>query len=74
MPVLTIHITPIVPMINDETKFILASLQIDNLKSLLKGNEYETFLYSHLIPIQVELNRQLTNLKHSSKIQESNTN
>jgi hypothetical protein len=27
-------------------------------------------LYSHLIQVQVELQRQLTNLKHSSKIKE----
>jgi len=74
MPVLIIQTILTVLMINDESKFILALLQIDNLKNLLKGNEYEKFLYSHLIQIQVEVNRQLTNLKHSSKIQESNTN
>lgn len=55
---------------NEETKFILALMQIENLTSLLQGNEYQHFLYSHLIPIQVELQRQLTNLKHSSKIKE----
>jgi hypothetical protein len=27
-------------------------------------------LYSHLIQVQVELQRQLTNLNHSSKIKE----
>jgi hypothetical protein len=37
---------------------------------LLESNEYQKFLYSHLILIQVELRRQLTNLKHSSKIKE----
>lgn len=59
---------------NEQTKLILGLQQIDNLTSLLEGNEYQKFLYSHLIPIQVELQRQLTNLKHSSKIKESNTN
>ena len=55
---------------NDQTKLVLGLQQIDNLTSLLEGNEYQKFLYSHLIPVQVELQRQLTNLKHSSKIKE----
>ena len=46
---------------NDEkTKLILALLQVDNLTNLLKGNEYQDFLYSKLIGIQVELKRQLS--------------
>lgn len=55
---------------NQQTKLILALMQIDNLTSLIEGNEYQHFLYSHLISIQVELQRQLTNLTHSSKIKE----
>jgi hypothetical protein len=54
----------------EEIKLILALQQIENLTSLLKGNEYQQYLYSHLIQMQVELQRQLTNLKHSSKIKE----
>ena len=53
---------------NEQTKLILALMQIDNLTSLIEGNEYQKFLYSHLISVQVELRRQLTNLNHSSKI------
>lgn len=53
-----------------ENRLIMALMQIDNLTSLLEGNEYQQYLYSHLIPLQVELKRQLTNLKHSSKIKE----
>ena len=55
---------------NSQAKLILALQQIDNLTSLLEDNEYQTFLYSHLISIQVELQRQLTNLKHSTTIKE----
>jgi len=55
---------------DSQTKLILALMQIDNLTSILKDNEYEKFLYSHLISIQVELNRQLTNLTHSTTIKE----
>jgi len=49
---------------------ILALQQVENLISLLGGNEYEQYFYSHLIPIQVELKRQLTNSQNSSKIKE----
>lgn len=55
---------------SDQTKLILALMQIENLTSLLDGNEYQKFLYSHLISIQVELQRQLTKTQHSSKIKE----
>jgi len=55
---------------NEQTKLILALMQVQNLTFLTSGNEYEKFLYSHLISIQVELQRQLTNFTHSSKIKE----
>ena len=55
---------------NSEMKLILALMQIENLTSLLQGNEYAKFLYSHLISTKVELQRQLTNVQHSIKIKE----
>lgn len=45
---------------NDKTKIILALMQIDNLTKLLKGNEYQQFLYRNLISTKVELQRQLS--------------
>jgi len=45
---------------DDKIKLILARQQINNLVELLKGNEYEQFLYSKLIGIDVELTRQLS--------------
>jgi hypothetical protein len=51
-----------------EIKLLLAMDQIDNLTSLLEGNEYQQYLCSHLIQIQIELKRQLTCLQHSAKI------
>lgn len=54
----------------EEDRLILALQQIDNLTSLLEDNEYQQYIYFHLIQIQVELKRQLTNLKHSTKIKE----
>ena len=54
----------------DEVKLILALQQINNLTSLLEGNEYQQFLYGHLISVRCELERQLTNLKHTDKLKE----
>lgn len=45
---------------NEKSKLLLALLQIDNLTQLLKENEYQHFLYSHLISLQTELQRQLS--------------
>jgi hypothetical protein len=50
---------------NEQIKLSFALMQIENLTSLLKGNEYEKFLYSHLISIQIELQRQLSFLDKS---------
>ena len=55
---------------NDKTKTILALMQIDNLTKLIEGNEYQQFLYGKLISIQVELQRQLTNLCQTDNIKE----
>jgi hypothetical protein len=49
---------------NQETKFHLALIQIENLSQLVKDNEYEHFLVSHLVPIKVELQRQLSCIKN----------
>jgi len=54
----------------EEMKLILALQQINNLTDLLQDNEYRTFLYGHLISVKCELERQLTNLKHTGKLEE----
>jgi hypothetical protein len=57
-----------------ETQKITSALsQIDNLTILLEDNEWKTFLYSHLIPLKYELQRQqglLTNQTNSTNIEE----
>lgn len=45
-------------------------MQIENISNLIANNEYEQFFVSHLIPIKIELERQLTNIQHSRKIKE----
>ena len=44
-------------------KLLLALNLIEDLSQLLEDNEYQQFFYSHLISMQVELNRQLSNAK-----------
>ena len=48
---------------NQENKFHLALIQIENLSQLVKDNEYEHFFVSHLVPIKIELERQLSLIK-----------
>jgi len=47
---------------DDKTKFILALMQIENITNLTKDNEYEQFFVSHLMPLKIEIQRQLSNL------------
>jgi len=59
--------------VNDETKLHLALMQISNITELLKDNEYKVMLYSHLITVKVELERQLsllTKTNYYTKIKE----
>jgi len=53
-------------MREEKTKIIFALQQIDNISNLIEGNEYERFLISHLIPLKVEFERQLSHLTETS--------
>ena len=55
---------------NDKSKLILALQQIDNLTNLLADNASQAYIYHRLITIKYELERQLTNVTHQSKIKE----
>ena len=55
---------------NTETKLLLALSQVEGITKLMKDNEYEHHLNTFLTPVSAELNRQLTNLKQSSKMEE----
>ena len=54
----------------NEMKILLALNQIDNIMKLVKGNQWEIFFSRNLIPVRIELRRQLTFLQHSAKIKE----
>jgi hypothetical protein len=47
----------------DRIKLLFALMQIENISELMKENEYEQFMVSHLMPLKVEIQRQLSNLK-----------
>lgn len=53
---------------NEETKLILAKMQVMNVLSLIKDNSYETYMHLKLTSVYYELERQLTNLNKTSKI------
>ena len=55
---------------NTRTKLLLSLSQVEGITKLMKGNEYESYLNTFLTPIHAELNRQLTNLTQSSKMEE----
>jgi hypothetical protein len=53
----------------DEEVLTIAIMQVDNLVTLLDGNPYKNYLYNHLSPIKYELDRQLTNLVTTAKME-----
>lgn len=53
-----------------EYKLQISIQLVEELVNVLEGNEYETFFSQHLIPVKIELARQLTNLELNSKIEE----
>jgi hypothetical protein len=57
-------------MSKEKTNLVFALTQVENISELLKGNEYEHYLSTHLLPIKYEIIRQLTNLQNHSKIKE----
>jgi hypothetical protein len=60
-------------MMNEETRLLLALYQVEGITQLTKDNEYKHYLYCKLSSIKCELERQLTNLRHKSKIKEQTT-
>jgi hypothetical protein len=47
----------------EKQKLIMGLTQIDSLTDLLEGNEYQQYLYLHLVNIRTELERQLSHCK-----------
>jgi hypothetical protein len=51
-------------MSDEKTNLVFALTQVENISKLIKGNEYEHYLSTHILPIKHELERQLTNLQN----------
>lgn len=45
---------------NQETKLLIAKMQVENLTQLLKDNQYGKMMNSHLSALYYELERQLS--------------
>jgi hypothetical protein len=54
----------------DQTKLERAMNHLQIVIDLIRDNEYKQYMLSKLIPAQIELQRQLTNLNSSSKVTE----
>jgi len=52
---------------NEKERLLLALQQINNVTNLIQDNQYKQFLYGKLISIEIELQRQLTNLTHHER-------
>ena len=59
---------------NEKERLLLALQQINNIVNLIQDNQYKQFLYGKLISVEVELQRQLTNITYHERrrIQGSN--
>ena len=51
----------------EQTKLILAQMQVENLLNLLKDNPYENYMCGKLYGIKYEIERQLS-LKSKEKV------
>lgn len=54
----------------DEMKILEALEHLDNIKKLIKDNEWEISLSRHLISMRNEFQRQLTCLQYFAKMKE----
>ena len=59
---------------NEKERLLLALQQLNNITSLLQDNQCKDYLYGKLITIEVELQRQLTNITYHERrrLQKSN--
>ena len=52
---------------NEKERLLLALQQINNITNLIQDNQYKQFLYGKLISVEVELQRQLTNITYHER-------
>ena len=52
---------------DEKTRLLTAIQQLHNVANLIKENDYRDYMCGKLIMVQVELERQLTNLIHNER-------
>ena len=52
---------------NEKSRLLLALQQINNITDLIQDNQYRDFMYGKLVSIEVELQRQLTNITYHER-------
>lgn len=52
---------------NEKERLLIALQQINNITQLVEDNKYRDYIYHNLLTIEVELQRQLTNLTYNER-------
>ena len=52
---------------NEKARLLMALQQINNIADLIQDNKYKDFMYSRLVSVEVELQRQLTNITYHER-------
>ena len=52
---------------NEKARLLMALQQINNIADLMQDNKYRDFMYSRLVSVEVELQRQLTNITYHER-------
>ena len=52
---------------NEKERLLLSLQHLNNIINLIQDNQYKQFLYGKLISVEVELQRQLTNLTYNER-------
>ena len=52
---------------NEKARLLMALQQINNIADLIQDNKYRDFMYSRLVSVEVELQRQLTNITYHER-------
>ena len=52
---------------NEKERLLLSLQHLNNIINLIQDNQYKQFLYGKLISVEVELQRQLTNITYHER-------
>ena len=52
---------------NEKERLLLALQHLNSITNLIQDNQYKQFLYGKLISVEIELQRQLTNITYHER-------